>query len=78
MNEIFAKVDNSYNLKSILFLVGTIITLGLLNLFVESPIEHALMQVEKYLMEQNEKIYNPIGLHFLSPRITALLHVYTT
>lgn len=53
-----------------------VLTLGLLNLLVPSPLDAAMDKVEKFIDEENRNVYQHLGLYVVSPRKTGLLHVY--
>lgn len=48
---------------------------GLLEFFMQSPMDRALEQIDELLMAQNDKAFHPCGLHMVSPRKSGLLQV---
>ena len=60
----------------VLFLLGNMLTFGLLNVLAGNSMDAVLLEVDEYVHRQNELVYLPAGLRILDLDSTALQHVY--
>lgn len=58
-----------------MFMLFNVLSFGLLNLSTASSLDDAMNKVDELIAEENRTVYQPLGLCFISPRKTGLLHV---